>query len=274
MSHTTHDGIRIHYEVEGSGSPLVLLHGALVGLEMWRELGYTAALRDERRLILIDARAHGQSDAPHDGAHYAPERMAGDVTAVLDALEIPTAHFLGASMGAAIGFELARRAPQRLASLVLLGYGRCGPPTASEQQFNAAGRRLYEMGAGLGGEAMVAALGPAGEALPPATRAAFLANDWTAQLAFYDAFEHWPAFEEDLPRMALPCLLIAAESDAFYASSARCAALMPRATFVTLPGGRHSQESYLPDLVLPHARAFWNGLDEYRVTVSPFRGQG
>jgi pimeloyl-ACP methyl ester carboxylesterase len=260
MPFATHGGIRIHYEVEGSGAPLVLLHGALVGLEMWRELGYTAALRDERRLILIDARGHGQSDAPREEAQYAPERMAGDVTAVLDALEIPAAHFLGASMGAAIGFELARRAPQRFASLVLMGYGRCGPPAASEQQFNAAGRRLYEMGAALGGEATVAALDPTGGALPPATRTAFLANDWVAQLAFYNAFERWPGFEEDLPRMALPCLVIAAESDAFYASAARCAALMPQASFVTLPGGVHSQDSYRPELVLPHAGTFWKSL--------------
>jgi pimeloyl-ACP methyl ester carboxylesterase len=260
MSFAMHDGIRIHYEVEGSGAPLVLLHGALVGLEMWRELGYTDALRDEHRLILIDARGHGQSDAPHDSAHYAPEPMVGDVTAVLDALEIPAAHFLGASMGAAIGFELARRAPLRFASLVLLGYGRCGPPSAAEQQFNAAGRRLYEMGAALGGEALVAALGPAGAALPPATRAAFTANDWAAQLAFYNAFGGWPGFEEELPRMALPCLLIAAESDAFYASAAACAALMPQATFVTLPGGVHSQDSYRPERVLPHVRAFWESL--------------
>jgi pimeloyl-ACP methyl ester carboxylesterase len=261
MPFVTHDGIRLHYEVEGSGAPLVLLHGALVGLEMWRELGFTAALRDEHRLILIDARGHGQSDAPHDRAHYTPDRMVGDVMAVLDALEITAAHLLGASMGAAIGFEVARRAPQRLASLVLLGYGRCGPPTAAEQQFNAAGRRLYEMGAALGGEATVAALDPAGGALSPATRAAFLANDWMAQLAFYNAFEHWPSFEEDLPRMALPCLLIAAESDAFYASASRCAARMPRATFVTLPGGVHSQDSYRPERVLPYASAFWRSLD-------------
>jgi pimeloyl-ACP methyl ester carboxylesterase len=186
--------------------------------------------------------------------------MAGDVTAVLDALEIRTAHFLGASMGAAIGFELARRAHQRFASLTLLGYGRCGALTAAEQQFNAAGRRLYEMGAARGGEAVVAALDPAGTALSPATRAAFLSNDWAAQLAFYNAFETWPGFEEDLPRMALPCLVVAAESDAFHASAARCAALMPQATFVTLPGGVHGQESYRPERVLPHARAFWASL--------------
>jgi pimeloyl-ACP methyl ester carboxylesterase len=260
MPSTTHDGIHIHYEVEGAGAPLVLMHGALTGLEMWHELGYTDALRDEYRLILIDARGHGQSDAPHDPAQYRPESMTGDVTAVLDAVKVAAAHFLGASMGAAIGFELARRVPERLRSLVLLGYGRYGPPTAAEQQFNAAGRGLYEMGAALGGEAVVAALDPEGKSLSPATRAAFLANDWTAQLAFYNAFESWPAFEEELPGMVAPALLIAAESDAFHASAAKCAALMPHAAFVTLAGGTHGQESYRPERVLPHARPFWEQL--------------
>jgi pimeloyl-ACP methyl ester carboxylesterase len=260
MPSATHEGIRIHYEVEGAGAPLVLVHGALVGLEMWRELGYSDALHADYRLILVDARGHGQSEAPHDPAQYGPESMAGDVTAVLDALNVPATHFLGASMGAAIGFELARRAPQRLRSLVLLGYGRYGPPTAAEEQFNAAGRRLYEMGAALGGEAVVGALDPQGQSLSPATRAAFLANDWTAQLAFYKAFESWPAFEEELPGMATPALLIAAESDAFHASAAKCAASMPQANFVTLPGGTHGQESYRPERVLPHARTFWESL--------------
>jgi pimeloyl-ACP methyl ester carboxylesterase len=260
MSPKINNHVCIHYEIEGAGAPLVLLHGALVGLEMWRELGYVDALRDDHRLILIDARGHGQSEAPRDPAQYRPELMAGDVTAVLDALGIPAAHFLGASMGAAIGFELARRAPERFTSLVLLGYGRCGAPTAAEQQFNAAGRRMYDTAATVGGAAVLAGMGPAGTALPPATRAAFLANDWPAQLAFYNAFETWPAFEEDLPRMALPCLLVAAESDAFHTAAARCAALMPQATFVTLPGGVHGQESYRPERVLPHARAFWESL--------------
>jgi pimeloyl-ACP methyl ester carboxylesterase len=252
--------VRIHYETEGDGTPLVLLHGALVGSEMWHELGYVDALRDDHRLILIDARGHGQSEAPRDPAQYRPELMAGDVTAVLDALEIPAAHFLGASMGAAIGFQLARRAPQRCTSLVLLGYGRCGEPTAAEQQFNAAGRRMYETAAAVGGAALLAGMGPAATALSPATRAAFLANDWPAQLAFYSAFETWPGFEQDLPGMALPCLLVAAESDAFHTAAARCAARMPQASFVTLPGGVHGQESYRPERVLPHARAFWESL--------------
>jgi pimeloyl-ACP methyl ester carboxylesterase len=81
-----------------------------------------------------------------------------------------------------------------------------------------------------------------------------------AQLAFHNAFETWPDFEEDLPRMTLPCLLVAAESDAIHASAARCAALMPRATFVTLPGGAHGRGSHRPERVLPHARAFQESL--------------
>jgi pimeloyl-ACP methyl ester carboxylesterase len=99
------------------------------------------------------------------------------------------------------------------------------------------------MGAALGGEATVAAVDPAGSALSGATRAAFLANDWAAQLAFYNAFETWPGFEEELPHMALPVMIVAAQSDALHASAARCAALMPRATFVRLPGGVHGQDS-------------------------------
>ena len=60
------DGLQIHYEVEGQGPPLILLHWWTGSLEDWRLFGYVDALKDTYRLILIDARGHGQSDKPHD----------------------------------------------------------------------------------------------------------------------------------------------------------------------------------------------------------------
>jgi pimeloyl-ACP methyl ester carboxylesterase len=107
-------GIRIHYEVEGTGAALLLQHGFTQCLEDWFECGYVAALRPRYQLILVDARGHGGSDKPHDEASYTLDRQAADVTTVLDAVGVEKAHFWGYSMGGYIGFGMAKHAPERL----------------------------------------------------------------------------------------------------------------------------------------------------------------
>jgi pimeloyl-ACP methyl ester carboxylesterase len=71
--------LQIHYEVEGSGPPVVLQHGFSDSLESWREYGYVDALAGEHQVILVDCRGHGQSDKPHDPSLYGLDDMAGDV---------------------------------------------------------------------------------------------------------------------------------------------------------------------------------------------------
>lgn len=262
MANAGNGTTRIHYEVEGQGDALVLVHGATVGLEMWQELGYTEALAPDYRLISIDARGHGQSDKPHEPAAYQPELLAGDILAVLDAAGVERAHYLGASLGAAIGFELACRAPGRLRSLVLLGYGRYGPLTDAQQHFHTAGLRLFGLGASLGGAAILAGMDAAGATVSPVMRAAYLANDWQALLALQEAFITWPDLHDLLPRISTPSLLIAAEGDPFYESARLCAGAIPGAGFLALPGGIHGQASYPADLVVPHVRALLAGVAE------------
>src|SRR5512143_3070684 len=114
MSKTMNAGVRIHYEVEGSGPPLVLQHGFSQSLADWRVAGYVEALRDHHQLILVDARGHGGSDKPHDSAAYTTGHHAADIVAVLDALGLQRADYWGYSMGGWIGFGMAKHAPERL----------------------------------------------------------------------------------------------------------------------------------------------------------------
>ena len=152
--------VRIGYEVEGIGEPLLMVHGFSANIGMWREMGYVDALVPNHRLILVDPRGHGQSDKPHDPAQYRPELMAGDIVAVLDHLGIDRAHFMGASMGAAIGFEVARRVPHRFLSLILQGYGRYGPLTELQQRFQAMGLMMEQMAATQAAEPALASIEP------------------------------------------------------------------------------------------------------------------
>ena len=121
MPRVVNKGISIHYRVEGSGPPLVLVHGITDSSETWYERGYVAALKPNYRLVVIDARGHGQSDKPHDPPSYAPEKLASDIVAVLDDLGITTAAYWGYSRGGWTGFALARQALDRVACFVIGG---------------------------------------------------------------------------------------------------------------------------------------------------------
>ena len=92
MPYVNNQGVRIHYQVQGSGPPLIVHHGILVGLDDWYEFGYVEGLEDDYQLVLIDARGHGASDKPHDPQMYSMALRVADVVAVLDDLGIDTAH--------------------------------------------------------------------------------------------------------------------------------------------------------------------------------------
>ena len=103
-------GIRFHYAEAGSGDDVVLcLHGWPQHWYEWRHL--MPALADRYRVIALDLRGYGWSDAPPSG--YEKENMADDVLAVLDELGIERVKLVGHDWGAWIGFLLALRAPQR-----------------------------------------------------------------------------------------------------------------------------------------------------------------
>ena len=58
MARVDNNGMAIHYEVEGSGPPVVLMHGMGGSIQNWVRAGYVDALRDEFQLILVETRAH------------------------------------------------------------------------------------------------------------------------------------------------------------------------------------------------------------------------
>ena len=121
MPYANNHSVRIHYQVEGEGPPLVLQHGFTSSLQNWYAYGYVAALRQNIKLILIDARGHGQSDKPYDPQAYALQHRVEDVLAVLDALQVDNAHYLGYSMGGRIGFGIVKYHPERFLSLIIGG---------------------------------------------------------------------------------------------------------------------------------------------------------
>jgi pimeloyl-ACP methyl ester carboxylesterase len=121
MPYTKNNGVRIYYDVEGDGPPLLLMHGLGGHTQQWREAGYIDSLRSSYRCIIPDARGHGRSDRPHEDEMYSRALQVGDITCVLDDLDIEDAHFWGYSMGAQFGQAAMSRAGDRFASYILGG---------------------------------------------------------------------------------------------------------------------------------------------------------
>jgi len=121
-----HNGpVEIAYLDEGEGEPVVLIHGFASTKEVnWLHTGWLKTLTNAgRRAVAVDNRGHGQSSKLYASADYETGKMAGDVRALLDHLDLPTADLLGYSMGARIAAFLALAHPQRVRSLVLGGLG-------------------------------------------------------------------------------------------------------------------------------------------------------
>jgi 3-oxoadipate enol-lactonase len=108
--------IDINYQIQGSGSPLLLIMGLSFSLLDWgTEL--PALLAPSHQLILFDNRDAGlTSQSKRD---YTIADMADDTAGLLDALKIPKAHIFGVSMGGAIAQELALRHPSKVDKLIL-----------------------------------------------------------------------------------------------------------------------------------------------------------
>jgi pimeloyl-ACP methyl ester carboxylesterase len=103
-------GLDFHLAEAGSGEDVVLcLHGWPQHWYEWRAL--MPALADRHRVLALDLRGFGWSDAPRDG--YEKENMATDVLAVLDALGLERVKLVGHDWGGWLGFLLCLRAPQR-----------------------------------------------------------------------------------------------------------------------------------------------------------------
>ena len=118
-------GVNIHYEVDGEGPPVVLIHGFAASIELnWRAPGVIdAIMKSGRKVVAIDCRGHGKSEKPHDPEAYRGTRMADDAINVMDHLGIEKADLCGYSMGGFLSASLLTRRPERFNSVILSGVG-------------------------------------------------------------------------------------------------------------------------------------------------------
>ena len=111
------NGLKMYYEVHGSGDPVVLLHGAFMTItNNWN--GWIGELSKTRKVIAVELQGHGRTaDIPRD---ITPENLADDVAGLLDYLKIPRADLLGYSMGGGVAMQCAIRHPDKVRKVVVI----------------------------------------------------------------------------------------------------------------------------------------------------------
>jgi len=117
------DGISLNVQQRGEGPAVLLLHGFPDSLHLWRDV----APRIEAagyRVIAVDQRGFGDSDAPVGRRHYDMDRLLDDVTGLLDALEIvQPVHLVGHDWGSVVAWCYAMTRPDRVRSAVAISVG-------------------------------------------------------------------------------------------------------------------------------------------------------
>jgi pimeloyl-ACP methyl ester carboxylesterase len=229
MQRFHHDGVEIAYLDEGAGEPIVLIHGfASTATVNWVNPGWFGTLtKAGRRVIALDNRGHGASTKLYDPAAYHTGRMAEDVRALLDHVELPEADVMGYSMGARIAAFLALAHPARVRSAI----------------FGGLGSHLVE-GVGLPLDIADAMEAPTLDDIPGAFGRMFRAfADQTGSdrkaLAACIRGSRQTLSAEEVARLRAPVLVAVGTKDPIAGSAQTLAALIPRAQALDIPGRDH-----------------------------------
>ena len=264
MPYAENAGVKIRWEEEGEGEPLLLIMGLGYSLEMWHRV--KPLLTDRFRVLLFDNRGVGKSDVPEPG--YSIPDMAEDAVAVLDAAGVESAHVLGVSMGGYIAQALAVAHPTRVRSLIL-GCTACGGPDAvtAEPEVLAALTARGSMSAEEGVRVMIPFI------YDPGTPAEVIDQDLALRLQNYptekgymgqlQAIASHQTYDR-LNEVSVPTLVIHGQSDRLvpHDNGADIARRIPGARFVSLPNASHIFFTDQPD-------ATQAAIDEFLAEVSP-----
>jgi len=119
------NGLQFHVRDEGSGTPVILLHGFPDTGDLWRNQ-VPALVKNGFRTIVPDMRGRGRSSKPPNVADYRLSTIVRDVTGILDALRIERAHVVGHDWSAGVAWLLAALVPERVDRLVAISVGAPG----------------------------------------------------------------------------------------------------------------------------------------------------
>ena len=243
MSRITIGGTSLNVMDEGSGSPLVLVHGFPLDHSMWR--GQIDGLSAQFRVIAPDLRGFGQSRSEDEIVTMA--QFADDMAAMLDALEITEPiTFCGLSMGGYIGWQFVKLHRNRVAKLI-----QCDTKTkADTDEVRATRLKAADHVLANGPEALVATMMPKLFAdttianqpeVVQATREVMLSTAPSAIAAAQRGMAERPDATDEMSKLDVPTLILVGEHDAISPPDEmrEIANAIPGAKFVQIDGAGH-----------------------------------
>jgi pimeloyl-ACP methyl ester carboxylesterase len=228
--HVEHDGARIWYATYGDGAPVILLHGGLGHSGNW---GYQvpSLIAAGYRVVLIDSRGHGRST--RDARPYSYDLLASDVLAVMDALELERAAFVGWSDGACTALVLAAVDPDRVSGVFFFACNVDPSGVRDMDEPNPVFNRCFSRHA------------------TDYARLSATPDDFGAFVEAVSLMQQTqPNFTaDDLARIQVPVTIVQSEHDEFIKRehAAYLAATIPDAGLVILPGVSHFAPLQRPD---------------------------
>ncbi len=239
------DGVKIRYIEQGTGEPVVLVHGFTASAEAnWVNPGVYPDLARDYHVIALDCRGHGKSDKPHDPKAYGAS-MAKDVANLLDHLKIEKAHIAGYSMGGMIVLDFLINFPDRCISAIVGGQG-WNDPVAAASGPNVAQLIAESLEKGEGLRPLMELLTPEGRPKPSdeqikAMNTMLMAtNDAAALAAVARGFGGMAVTKAQLEKNKVPTLGLVGEIDPLKVATDAMAANMPNVeNVVVIPGADH-----------------------------------
>lgn len=126
-------GYMTNYHDQGSGTPMLMLHGSGAGVTGWANWrGQIPALAPQFRVIAPDLIGFGYTERPANFQYRFMDTWVDQVLALLDALKLDQAHIVGNSFGGSLALAVAVRAPKRVGRIVLMGSGGVPAPVTPE----------------------------------------------------------------------------------------------------------------------------------------------
>ena len=225
------DDVALHYAVRGEGRPVALLHGFTSSHTGNWGRGWIDLLADRGfRVVGLDFPSHGKSGRVYDSARVTTDRLARDVVALLDELEIERADLFGFSMGGGVALKLASEHPDRSARVVVSGVGDAALNRLHDP------REIADIRAAFEADAADDIASPTAQAIRQ--RAQLGGNDLKA-LAPFLRNGGWPgALDAEQPVQA-SVLLIVADDDQFMGEVGELSRWLAHAEVIRVPGCDH-----------------------------------
>src|SRR3954452_6120742 len=253
MPKLNRDGVNIHYEVHGSGPPLLLTHGYSSTSAMWQ--GQVGALSKHHKLVLWDMRGHGRSDYPADPVAYSEALTVADMAALLDEVGASTAIVGGLSLGGYMSLAFYRTHPERVRALLIID---TGPGFKKDDARDAWNKRAHDTGDRFEREGLEVLKSASRERSSVSHRdASGLARAARGMLTQRNS-----GVIELLPNIKVPSLVVVGADDApFLAASDYMAAKIPGARKVVIPAAGHAVNIDQPTAFNDAVGAFLDSLE-------------